>query len=84
MNYLVCLVRLLADRVIELSTMHMNQRLYAELLRLSNFSEKECGAQATIRSMPTHADIANRVFTQRKAVNRALKQLMDSDVIENT
>lgn len=82
MNYLVCLVRLLSDRVIEFSTLNVNQRLYAELLRLSDFADKSQGDQAVIQCMPTHADLASRIATHREAVTRALKQLLDSGVLE--
>ncbi|MGR8947723.1 MAG: Crp/Fnr family transcriptional regulator [Gammaproteobacteria bacterium] len=81
MNYLARLIRLLSDRVFEFSTLNVNQRLYAELLRLSD-SSTTIGERATIQCMPTHADLASRVSTHREAVTRALKQLENSGVIE--
>ena len=80
MSYLAGLVRALSGRVIEFNTMTVNQRLYAELLRLSDFSETNEDV-AEIRQMPTHADLASRIATHREAVSRELKQLCDSGLL---
>ena len=79
-DYLVHLVRLLADRVIELGTLNVNQRLYAELLRMSILDEAAID-HAVIRRMPTHADLASRIATHREAVSRELKRLMRTGLI---
>ena len=80
-DHLVHLVRLLADRVIELGTLNVNQRLYAELLRLSILDEAAID-HAVIQRMPTHADLASRIATHREAVSRELKRLMRTGLIK--
>ena len=79
-NYLVHLVRTLANRVIELGTLNVNQRLYAELLRLSQLDEGNFD-HAVIYKMPTHADLASRIATHREAVSRELKRLMRTGLL---
>ena len=80
MHYLASLVRLLSERVIEFSTMTVNQRLYAELLRLGNLNENN-GDVVEISCMPTHADLASRIATHREAVSRELKHLSNDGII---
>jgi len=75
------LVRHLSDRVVEFSTLGVNNRIHAELLRLA----KECpgdGASVEIAHPPTHADIASRVSTRREAVTKELSRLADTGLIE--
>lgn len=81
MSYIICLVRLLSERVIEFSTMNVNQRLYAELLRLSDHAETGADV-AVVACMPTHADLASRISTHREAVSRELKRLSCAGLLE--
>ena len=68
------LVRLLSERVIELSTLGVQNRIHAELLRLARASGAT-GAQARIDPAPKHADIASQVSTYREQVTRELSLL---------
>jgi CRP/FNR family transcriptional regulator, cyclic AMP receptor protein len=68
------LVRLLSDRVIELSTLGVQNRIHAELLRLARQSGA-VGSQARIDPAPKHADVASQVSTYREQVTRELSLL---------
>lgn len=68
------LVRLLSERVIDLSTLGVQNRIHAELLRLARASGGS-GAQARIDPAPKHADIASQVSTYREQVTRELSLL---------
>jgi CRP-like cAMP-binding protein len=74
------LVRRLSERVIDLSTLGVHQRLHAELLRLA----REAGVQgnrARIDPAPRHADLASQVSTYREQVTRELSALAKAGVI---
>jgi CRP/FNR family cyclic AMP-dependent transcriptional regulator len=78
---LTSLVRHLSDRVVEFSTLGVNNRIHAELLRLAR--EHPCdGGVVEITHPPTHADIASRVSTRREAVTKELSRLHDMGLIE--
>lgn len=81
MQHLTQLVRLLSERVVEFSALHVNNRVHAELLRLARKSKVENG-KATIFPVPTHTEIANRVGTRREAVSRELNALERTGLIE--
>ncbi|MGH8745906.1 MAG: Crp/Fnr family transcriptional regulator, partial [Burkholderiales bacterium] len=69
------LVRHLSERVIDLSTLGVHQRLHAELLRLA----REAGVtanRARIDPVPRHADLASRISTYREEVTRELSSLV--------
>ena len=68
------LVRLLSERVIDLSTLGVQNRIHAELLRLAR-SGGASGKQARIDPAPKHADIASQVSTYREQVTRELSLL---------
>jgi CRP/FNR family transcriptional regulator, cyclic AMP receptor protein len=68
------LVRLLSVRVIELSTLGVQNRIHAELLRLARESGA-VGKQARIQPAPKHADVAGQVSTYREQVTRELSAL---------
>ena len=74
------LVRRLSDRVIDLSTLGVHQRLHAEVLRLA----LEAGVKANrarIDPAPRHADLASQVSTYREQVTRELSQLAKRGVL---
>ena len=75
------LVRDLSDRVVEFSTLGVNNRIHAELLRLAKEYPEDAGAVEITRP-PTHADIASRVSTRREAVTKELSRLADLGLIE--
>jgi CRP/FNR family cyclic AMP-dependent transcriptional regulator len=78
---LIKTIRALTTRVYEFSTLAVNNRIQAELLRLANLGSIE-GKVARIVPMPTHVEIANRVSTHREAVTRELNRLSRLGIIE--
>lgn len=68
------LVRRLSDRVIDLSTLGVQNRVHAEVLRLAREAGVE-GNRSHIEPAPKHADIASRVSTYREQVTRELSAL---------
>jgi CRP-like cAMP-binding protein len=74
-------VRTLTKRVYEFSTLAVNNRIQAELLRLASLAPRE-GKSARLVPPPTHADIASRVSTHREAVTRELNRLSRIGLIE--
>jgi CRP-like cAMP-binding protein len=74
------LVRRLSERVIDLSTLGVHQRLHAELLGLA----RAAGVQdnrARIDPAPKHADLASQVSTYREQVTRELSALAKAKVL---
>ena len=71
---LVRIVRNLTKRIYEFSTLAVNNRIQAELLRLASLAPRE-GKGARLDPAPTHAEIASRVSTHREAVIRELNRL---------
>jgi len=69
--YLARLVRLLSDRVLEVSTLGVKNRIHAELLRLARNGHRK-GTAFSITPAATHAEIASQVSTHREAVTREL------------
>ena len=67
-------VRRLTERVLEFSTLMVQNRIQAELLRLAADSGQR-GGQALLSPAPSLSDIANRVSTHREAVSRELSRL---------
>jgi len=75
------LIRCLSDRVVEFSTLGVQNRVHAELLRIAR---KAAPGQSTavISPFPTHTDIANRISTHREAVTRELGKLLRAGLLE--
>jgi CRP/FNR family transcriptional regulator, cyclic AMP receptor protein len=67
-------VRRLTERVLEFSTLMVQNRIQAELLRLAADSGQGDG-QVLLSPAPSLSDIANRVSTHREAVSRELSRL---------
>jgi CRP/FNR family cyclic AMP-dependent transcriptional regulator len=78
---LVSNIRTLTNRVYEFSTLAVNNRIQAELLRLAGLGLRE-GKGARLEPPPTHAEIASRVSTHREAVTRELNRLSRIGLIE--
>ena len=74
LKQLVSRIRTLDQRVNEFSSMHVKNRIYAELLRRSR-PDREDQRRAIISPPPVHSDIAARVSTRREMVARELKAL---------
>jgi CRP-like cAMP-binding protein len=78
---LAALVRSLTERVVDFSTLAVQNRIQAELVRMA----REAGVQknqAVIAPVPRHADIASRVATNREAVARELNRLARDGLVE--
>jgi CRP/FNR family transcriptional regulator, cyclic AMP receptor protein len=80
MTRLAALVRSLSKRVIDLSTLGVQNRIHAELLRLARQAgvERNC---ARLDPGPKHADIASRVSTYREQVTRELSALARAGIV---
>jgi CRP-like cAMP-binding protein len=74
-------VRTLTKRVYEFSTLAVNNRIQAELLRLTSLGQRE-GNSARLEPAPTHSEIASRISTHREAVSRELNRLSRIGIIE--
>jgi CRP-like cAMP-binding protein len=74
-------IRALTTRVYEFSTLAVNNRIHAELLRLASLGSKD-GKAARIVPAPTHVEVASRVSTHREAVTRELNRLSRIGIIE--
>lgn len=85
MRHLVGEIRSLVTRVFEFSTLVVNARIQAEVLRLAmdqGIPDKSVPGSLRIENPPTHAEIAGRISTHREAVTRQFKYLMKERVIE--
>jgi len=74
------MVRAVSERVIDLSTLGVQNRIHAELLRLA----REAGIErntARIEPGPKHADIASQVSTYREQVTRELSALARAGIL---
>jgi CRP-like cAMP-binding protein len=78
---LASLVRGLSERVIDLSTLGVQHRIYAEVLRLAR-AAGVAGNAARIDPAPKHADLASRVSTYREQVTRELSALVKRGILE--
>jgi CRP/FNR family cyclic AMP-dependent transcriptional regulator len=74
-------VRTLDRRVYEFSTLAVNNRIRAEVLRIANRSSRK-GKCAYLVPAPTHVEIASRVSTHREAVTRELTRLTHLGILE--
>jgi CRP/FNR family cyclic AMP-dependent transcriptional regulator len=78
---LVTTIRRLTTRVYEFSTLAVNNRIQAEILRLANLAPRD-GEGAHIVPAPTHLEIASRISTHREAVTRELNRLSKIGIVE--
>jgi CRP-like cAMP-binding protein len=77
---LVSLVRRLSARVFDLSTLGVQNRIHAEVLRLARQAGVARNA-ARIEPAPKHADMAAQVSTYREQVTRELSALARAGVV---
>lgn len=80
LRQLSAVIRRLCERVFEFSTVGVNHRLHAELLRIAREHVDLDGA-ARISTAPTHAQLASRISCHREAVSRELRSLEKNGVI---
>ncbi len=81
LKHLTGIIRYLNGRVFEFSTLAVNNRIHAELLRLAMAAGIDDNV-SEISPAPTHAEIASRISTHREAVTRELNALAQSGVLE--
>jgi CRP/FNR family cyclic AMP-dependent transcriptional regulator len=74
LRHLAAEVRRLSERVLEFSTLAVQNRIQAELLRLAAETGQRQG-QALLSPAPSLSDIADRISTHREAVSRELSRL---------
>lgn len=80
---LVTSVRNLTERIFDLSTLGVQNRLHAELLRLA----REAGVsnnRARIDPAPKHAEISSQISTYREQVTRELSALVKQGLLERS
>ena len=75
------IVRVADDRIMDLSTLRAVQRVYVELLRLTD-SDVAVPDLWVIRPMLSHSEIASRASTTRETVARVLGQLANAGIVE--
>lgn len=75
------LIRRLTERVFELSTLAVRQRLIHELMRLAEEAGVSDG-RAEIRPAPTHFELASRIGAYREAVSREMSVLQKAGLVE--
>lgn len=75
------IVRHATDRILDLSTLGANNRIYADLLRRAKPNPKVGPKAGVIHPIPTHLDLAARVSVTRETVTRALGDLARAGVV---
>lgn len=78
---LVTSVRELTERVFDLSTLGVQNRLHAELLRLA----RQAGVKANkafIDPAPTHTELASQISTYREQVTREISAMVKQGLIQ--
>jgi len=78
---LAALVRHLSDRVIDLSTLPVADRLQAELLRMAR-AAGVADNRACLKPAPRHAELASRISTNREQVSRELAVLARAGMLQ--
>jgi CRP-like cAMP-binding protein len=74
LRHVVADVRRLSERVLEFSTLGVQSRIHAELLRLAMAAGHSSGP-VVLSPAPSLSDIAGRISTHREAVSRELSRL---------
>jgi CRP/FNR family cyclic AMP-dependent transcriptional regulator len=75
LRHMTAEVRRLSERVFEFSTMVVQNRIHAELIRLAGEAGRSNG-EAVLAPAPSLSDIADRISTHREAVSRELSRLV--------
>lgn len=78
---LAALVRHLSDRVIDLSTLPVADRLQVELLRMAR-AAGVADNRACLRPAPRHAELASQISTNREQVTRELAVLARAGLLQ--
>jgi CRP/FNR family transcriptional regulator, cyclic AMP receptor protein len=81
MRRLTQMVRVSVERIMDLSTLGANNRIYAELLRLAKPTLQPDGT-GRIEPIPIHSEMASRVSTTRETVARVLSDLSRKGLVK--
>ena len=81
-QYLEDLLCGVTSRFIETSTLTVPGRIHAELLRRADRAGP--GTDLPVITLPTHAELANRIGTHREAITRELRKLEREKVISRS
>lgn len=82
LQHLARTARSLTERVYELSTLSVQQRLCAELLRLAADGEPAGAGRVVLRPTPSHNDLATRISSYREQVAREMGELARHGLIQ--
>lgn len=74
-------IRVLTERIFELSALNVQARLLCELLRLARAAGSQSGV-AKLSPAPTHAALAARIGTHREAVTREMAALAARGIVK--
>jgi len=80
MARMLAIIRRATGRIMDLSTLGANNRVYAEILRLAKDDVRDNNT-AVIKPIPIHGDIASRVSTTRETVTRVFSELSRRDLV---
>jgi CRP-like cAMP-binding protein len=80
LRHVVSEVRRLSERVLDFSTLVVQNRVRIELLRLASDAGPQQG-QALLSPSPSLSDIADRISTHREAVSRELSRLASTGLL---
>jgi len=80
---LVSLVRELTERIFDFSTLGVQNRVHAEVLRLARQAGVR-GNVACIDPAPKHSELANQVSTYREQVTRELSAMKKQGLVQRT
>lgn len=81
LNRLVVSVRDLTERLFDLSTLGVQSRVHAELLRLGKQTGIRANA-ARIGHVPKHAEIASQISTYREQVTREISKMVRQGLLQ--
>jgi len=82
MRRLCEMIRASTTRIMDLSTLAVQNRIYAELLRMAKTGGGRPPNTALIHPVPVHSDIAARVSTTRETVARVLSDLAHRGLVQ--
>ncbi len=83
LHRLVTSVRELTERVFDLSTLGVQNRVHAELLRLARQAGVK-GNVARLDPAPKHSEIASQVSTYREQVTRELSAMAKQGLVQRS
>ena len=81
LRHLAGAARGLTERVYELSTLNVQQRLCAELLRLALATDAASTDRVVLSPVPSHSELAARISSYREQVTRELAELARMGIV---